>query len=355
MTSPARVGLVGCGVISAKYAAELQRHDGVTLAACADQDPARARAFASRWSVPRCLAPDELLAAPDVDVVLNLTPPFAHAEVNGAALSAGKHVYSEKPLAATFEEGAALVEQAGRLGLLIGGAPDTFFAAGMQAARLAIDAGAIGRPLSAFGAFASPGHERWHPNPDLYYRPGGGPMLDMGPYYVTALVFLLGPAVRVTGSVSIGVTERRIAQGERAGEVIHAEAPTHVTGTIEFASGAVATLLMSFDVAAHRLPVFEIYGTEATLEAPDPESFESTGSVLGDDGSVPLETEPIARERGVGLVDMAQAIATGATPRASGALALHVLEVLSAFEASSRSGRHVELRTTAGRPEPLGG
>jgi predicted dehydrogenase len=346
-----RVGIVGAGMVSAYYARGCSRFDDVEIVACADADAERARALAREWSI-EARSVDELLADPAVDLVLNLTPPQAHAPVSLAALAAGKHVYSEKPLGATFADGVAVAEAARAAGLRLGCAPDTFLGGGLQTCRTLVDEGAIGRPVAATACMIGRGVESWHPAPQFLFQPGGGPHLDMGPYYVTALVHLLGPVARVQGLANAPSAERVI---EAPGGRIRVSVPTHVAGLLEFAAGPAATLLMSWEGWATDHPAIEVYGEEATMSVPDPNYFGGPVRIRGAGSSwtdVAL-THSADHERGIGVADLAHALRTGRAHRASSELALHVLEVLTALEESSRTGSRVTLETTCGRPAPL--
>ncbi|MEV6494332.1 Gfo/Idh/MocA family oxidoreductase, partial [Actinoplanes sp. NPDC051633] len=255
-----RVGVVGAGKISGQYSSTLARLSGLPVTAVADLDAARARDLAGRHPEARAVPLDTLLTADDVDVVLNLTIPAQHAPVALAAIAAGKHVYGEKPLAATGADGLAVVSSANAAGVRAACAPDTVLGTGVQTARAAVDAGLIGVPHSATAFMTTPGHERWHPDPEFYYLPGGGPLFDMGPYYLTALVHLLGPVERVVGMSGRPRTERVIGDGPRAGTAFGVEIDTHVSGVLRHASGVLTTLIMSFDVWATHLPWIEVYG-----------------------------------------------------------------------------------------------
>jgi predicted dehydrogenase len=299
-----------------------------------------------------------LLAAPDIDLVVNLTVPLAHVEVNEAALQAGKHVYAEKPFALDAKEGARVLALARERGLLIGCAPDTFLGGGLQTARKAIDDGLIGEPVAAMAFMLCHGHEFWHPSPEFFYKKGGGPMFDMGPYYVTALVALLGPVRRVSGSTRASFAERRVTSQPLAGAKIKVEVPTHYAGTMDFLNGAVATIVMSFDTwPGPSLPRIVIYGTEGTLEVPDPNMFDGEVRFFCPDGKDPKGVAPMhgaTRGRGTGVADMAYSILRRERPhRANGELANHVVEVMEAFDASSRLGTHRAIRTPCSRPAAL--
>jgi predicted dehydrogenase len=356
---PVRVGLVGCGYISDRYLHNAPLFPEFEIVACADAALERAAQRAAEYGVPAVRTLPELLADPDIEVILNLTTPDAHASIAQAALDAGKGVYNEKPLAIALEDGKRLVETARARGLRLGAAPDTFLGGGLQTCRQLIDEGAIGEPVAATAFMLIPGHERWHPQPDFYYQPGGGPLFDMGPYYLTALVSLLGPVRRVTGSARATFPERTIRSEPRAGERIAVEVPTHLAAVLDFASGPIATLVTSFDVWASKVPKLEIYGSEGSLGLPDPNTFAGPVRVRGasDDAwrDVPVTRPFTKNSRGLGLADMAAALRGGVLPahRASGELAYHVLEVMHAVETASREGRHVAIASTCQRPAPL--
>jgi predicted dehydrogenase len=355
----AKVGIIGCGNIVNQYFKGCAAFDILEVVACTDIDMARARAKAEEYGV-RAVTIDDLLADPAIDIVINLTIPVAHAEVSLAAIAAGKSIQSEKPLALTREDGQKILAAARDKGVLVGCAPDTFLGGGLQTSRKLIDDGWIGRPVAATAFMLGHGPEAWHPNPDFFYKVGGGPMFDMGPYYLTALVHLLGPVVRLTGSAQISFPERYATSSqlppESYGHAIEVEIPTHVTGVLDFASGAVGTLITSFDVWAHNLPRIEIYGSEGSLSVPDPNRFD--GPVLvqraGEKewAEVPL-THSAEVGRGIGVADMAYALRSGRPHRASGDLAYHVLDLMHAVHDASHSGQHVTLNSTVERPAPL--
>ncbi|MGW6195247.1 Gfo/Idh/MocA family protein [Kribbella sp. NPDC055110] len=352
------VGIVGTGVISGTYLDHLAKLPGVDVVAVADLDLARAEAVAT-GSI-RALTPDELYAADDVDIVLNLTIPAAHAAVHQAALAAGKHVYGEKPLAMDRTEAEPLLKYAAANDLRIGCAPDTVLGTGTQTARAVIDRGDIGTPHAATAFMVTPGHELWHPAPEFYYQPGGGPVLDMGPYYVTSLVTLLGPVVRVTARAGRAKQQRTIHTGPRAGTVFDVEVPTHVTGVLEHESGALTTVLMSFDVWAGRLPRIEVHGTDGSLSVPDPNGFDGTVEIVTpaqrEWTEVPVAGGYAGAGRGVGVADMARALRTGEPHRATGELAYHVLDVLESFVDSAVQDQPLDVASTVTRPAavPLG-
>lgn len=353
MGDPHRVGIVGLGVIARQYLDTLAGHPAVTVAAVADLDERRSAAAAAELPDARALPVERLLADPEVQTVLNLTVPAAHAEIALRAIGHGKHVYGEKPLAATFPQGRSILGAAAAAGLSVACAPDTVLGAGTQTARAAIDGGLIGRPLSASAVMVTPGHERWHPNPDFYYLAGGGPLLDMGPYYLSALVQLLGPVRTVIGAGSRLRAERVIGSGPRAGTRIPVEVDSHVSGVLEHAGGVLSTITTSFDgVRATAAPI-EVHGEAGTLAVPDPNQFDGEVRLfaLGDNRWRPLQPSAgyAGGRRGVGLLDQIAA-GPGRPPRAGGALALHVLEAMTALLRSAAEGRRIELTTTAERP-----
>ena len=352
-----RVGVIGCGVISGIYFQNLDKFEAVEVVACADLNPAMSQGVAEKYPGIQAMSTEELLADPSVDIVLNLTQPKFHHEVMKAGIAAGKHVYGEKPLSVEFEESVELMKLAEKAGVRVGCAPDTFLGAGIQTCRELIDQGSIGEPIAATAFFTSHGVESWHPSPGFYYERGGGPMLDMGPYYLTALVNLLGPAKSVSGSARISFPERTITSEPLNGTTIEVETPTHISGTVDFATGAIATVLTTFDTWGAKLPFIEIYGSEGSISVPNPNNFGDPVQILtrekGEWEDVPISRPFAENSRGLGIVDMAAGISSGEPHRASGALASHVLEILHAFGKSSDSGRRVELTTTCDRPAPL--
>jgi len=352
-----RVGLVGTGQISGQYLKTLPRLENLSLTAVADLDAARAAAIADGLPGVRAVSPVELYLAEDVDIVLNLTIPAAHPEVALAAITSGKHVYGEKPLAPTTSQARAVLTAAAETGVLVGCAPDTVLGTGVQTARAGLDAGVIGRPIAATAFMTTPGHERWHPAPEFYYQPGGGPLLDMGPYYLTALVTLLGPVRRVVGMTATPQATRVIGSGPRAGSSFPVTVASHVTGVLEHAGGALSTLLMSFDVWAAQLPRIEIYGTEGSLSVPDPNGFAGTVRIFRPTteawADLPESGGYRDAARGYGLADLARAIRTGTRPRADGELAYHVLDVMECLLAAAETGAAVEVASDCARPAPV--
>ena len=353
-----KVGIIGCGNISGIYLKNCtQTFEILEVAACADLIHERAQAQAREYGVPKACSVEELLQDPEIEIVLNLTTPKAHYEVSKAALEAGKHVYVEKPLAVAREDGQAILELANSKNLLVGCAPDTFLGAGLQTCRKLIDDGWIGEPVAATAFMTCHGHESWHPDPEFYYEIGGGPMLDMGPYYLTALISLLGPVDRVTGSSRITFPERTITSQPKYGKQIKVETPTHIAGVIDFASGAVGTIITSFDVWSANLPWIEIYGSEGSLQVPDPNTFGGPVLVRRWDSKewaeIPLTHGYAENSRGIGLADMAYAVRYARPHRANGDMAYHVLDIMHGFLDASESGTHYKLPSSCIRPNPL--
>jgi predicted dehydrogenase len=354
---PLNVGIVGVGKISRQYTTTLALLPGVAVTRVADLDLDRAAALAA--DLPEVLAVPvaDLMTDDAVDLVLNLTVPQAHAAVSMAALAAGRHVYSEKPLAASTAEGRAVLAAAAAAGRVVGCAPDTVLGTGVQTARAALEAGDIGAPLGATAFMVTPGHERWHPDPEFYYRPGGGPLLDMGPYYLTALITLLGPVRRVTGLASTPRASRTIGDGPRAGTTFPVSVPTHQTGVLEHTGGALTTLMMSFDVWAARLPRIEVYGADGTLGVPDPNHFDGPVELFTATGGqwtrLPVLAGHRDAGRGIGVADLADALATGSAPRASAELAYHVLDVMECLHAAASTGAAVTVPSTCQIPPPV--
>lgn len=353
--SSVKIGVVGCGNISNMYLESGKKFDVLDIVAVADLDLERAKAKAEEHGIARALSVAELLADPEIEIVLNLTIPKAHYDVCKAALDAGKHAYVEKPLSLTRDQGRDLLRIAKEKNLRVGGAPDTFLGAALQTCRKLIDDGAIGRPVAATAFMMAGGVEKWHPNPEFFYKPGGGPMLDMGPYYLTALISLLGPIRRVTGSAQMSFPERMITSQPLSGQSILVETPTHIAGVLDFQSGAVGTIITSFDVWAHNLPPIEIHGSEGSLSVPDPNYFGGVVKLYreGKWEEVPLTHGYEENSRGIGLADMAYAIQENRPQRASGELAFHVLDAMYGFLDSSEQGRHYLMESAGVRPDAL--
>jgi predicted dehydrogenase len=351
------VGIIGTGNISSQYLKAIKGFDVLEVRGIADMKPEVAQKRADEFGV-KAFSVDDLLADKGVDIVVNLTIPRAHVDVGLKALSAGKHVYGEKPLGVTFAEGKKLVDAAKGTKLRIGSAPDTFLGGGHQTARALIDEGKLGTIVGGTAFFACPGHEYWHPDPAFYYDIGGGPVLDMGPYYITDLVNLLGPVKRVSALSATPFKDRPIRSEPKRGQLMPVHVATHVTGTLAFASGALVTVTLSFDVPKHAHVPIELYGTEASMLVPDPNFF--AGPVkLAKPRAPEWEEVPVtapyadANYRSLGVADMALAIVNDRPHRASGDLALHVLEVMEAFDTASRTEKIVDIETTVSRPAPL--
>lgn len=353
------IGIIGCGNISSAYLKHCTEFlSSLEVAACADIIPERAKARASEFGVPKACSPQELLADDSIEIVLNLTTPPVHAEVNRQVLESGKHVYVEKPLAVDRNDARDTLELAAKKSLRVGCAPDTFLGGGIQTCRKIIDDGDIGDPVAAVAFMVGHGHESWHPDPEFYYQVGGGPMLDMGPYYLTALVNLMGPIKRISGSTRISFPTRTITSQPKHGNVIQVETPTHLTGAIEFAGGAIATIVMSFDVWKMNLPRIEIYGSKGSLSVPDPNTFGGPIQVFheGDEDWSDVVIEDYTyteNSRGLGVADMARGIGEGSAHRASGELAFHVLDAMLSFEEASTNGSYRVLESTCEQPKPL--
>lgn len=339
-----RVGIMGCGTISDIYLKNLTTNlQGVSVSACSDISAAAARKAAEKWRV-RAMEPDELLNSPEIDCILLLTPPKTHFALGMQALSRGKHVYTEKPLAMTSEEAGILLNTAAEKRLRVGCAPDTFLGAGLQTVFSAIDRGMIGKPVAASAFMLCGGHEMWHPNPAFYYQPGGGPLMDMGPYALTALVKIFGPGEEACAMGMRTAQERMIATGPRAGQFFPVQVDTFLSAQVRFVCGAIATLLYSFDTAPTSLPNLEIYGERGTVLAPDPNWF--GGAVrIGDRKSgtwsdLPLLTGyPTENMRGIGVAEMACAIQNGRPHQADGETGFHVVAIMEAVLRSAAEGR----------------
>lgn len=362
------MGIVGCGNIAATYMRNAAMFAGVELRACADLRLEAAQQRASEFGV-EAMSIDGLLGSPSVDLVLNLTVPAAHFDVTSAALSADKHVFSEKPLGVTVAEGRKLLAEARSRNLLLGSAPDTFLGAAGRRARNLVDTGAIGNVVAGTAFMFGRGMEHWHPDPRFYYQPGGGPVLDMGPYYLTMLVNLLGPAASVTAVTGRGQAERQItSDSPLRGTTFPVETPTTALSLIRFASGALVTFGASWDVFRHSNHPIELHGTEGSLRLPDPDTFGGTVSLSSQgadwldhpsDGQLygtinwPYHAPDRANYRMLGVADLARAIADGRPPRASGELALHVLEIMEAILLSGESGQTVAIASRPAQPRAL--
>jgi predicted dehydrogenase len=368
MDKPMRIGVIGCGQISGIYIETLQKMRHVEVAACADIAPHAARFRADMYHIPRACTPDELMRDPEIELVLNTTIPEAHTQVNLAALEAGKHVYTEKPLAICREDAREVLGLAARRGLCVGCAPDTFLGAGLQTCRKLVDEGAIGTPVAAFAFMMhhgpeaalgatpkpeSPTRQRVTPkDPGHYYVPGWGPLFDMGPYYLTALATIIGPVRRATGSARITWPERPVGAPQYKVHV-----PSHIAAVLDHENGAVTTLVTSTDVWPAGFPHIEIHGEKGSLRTPDPNTFGGPvrfrAAKEKEWRELPLTHGYPQDSRGLGVAEMVTSIRLGRTPRASGELAFHVVDIAQAVHEASRENRHVEVTSTFVRPAPL--
>ncbi len=369
------IGILGCGVISRTYAADIRAfYRQLHLAACADVLPESARKLAEEVGIPKACSPEELLADPEIEIVINLTPPQFHVELNRKIIKAGKHLFSEKPFAQTAAEAEELAALAAEKGVKIGAAPDTFLASGLQSMRYYLDAGLIGKPFFATANMTTFGVDTWHPNPAPFYRKGSGPLYDMAPYYLSALVALLGPAESV-GAFSAKPSEtRHVYSGPLAGTDIPAEIPTTWSAILRMRSGVIVNLNVSFDIYRSGLPMFEIYGDGGTLAYPDPNFGGGTPKVYRKEQytdtvyqhsaeaearretfrELPeLFTRPKDYSRGIGVLDLAAAVAGNGKNRANGEMIIHITEIIEGLMKSAESGAFVRMRTTCVRPEPL--
>lgn len=358
MANKVGIGIIGCGNIAPAYFKGAKLFEVLDMVACADLNMETATKLAEEHGC-KAQTVEELLANPDVQLVINLTIPAVHAKVSLAALNAGKHVHSEKPLAVSLEDAKQVIDTAKAKGLLVGCAPDTFMGGGLQTCRKLVDDGWLGRVTSGSAFLMSRGPESWHPNPSFFYEVGAGPMFDMGPYYVTALVHLLGPVKRVSAMTSKAFEERIATCEEQFGKKLPVQIPTHYAGALEFHSGAVITMTISFDVHKHGHSPIEIYGTEGSLKVPDPNTFDgpiSMWTASTKEWSEQGYSHPYRmNSRSIGAADLAYAILSdGKRPhRASGALAYHTLEVMHAFEKSSTSGTSIAIESCPPQPEAL--
>ena len=357
-TGPVGVGVIGAGVISTQYLDNFVCAPDVNVIMVADLDTARAAAQAAAHAVPLSGSVDDLLARDDIEIVVNLTIPAAHVPVALDALAAGKHVWSEKPFALDLVSGQALLDEAHRTGLRVACAPDTVLGAGVQTARRLIESGVIGTPLTALTLFQVSGPEAWHPNPDFLYARGGGPLFDMGPYYLSTLVHLMGPAARVVARGSQARASRIIGSGPRAGESFAVEVPTHVAALIDFENGTTAQSTFSFQSSRPRVGVVEIAGTEGTLSLPDPNMFDGELRLWRDGMFTESDAEVVQAtgstfSRGAGVVELARAIRAGRPERASGEFAFHVLDIMVSTQLSAESdGAAVTIDSTVS-PTPV--
>ncbi|MFD2263815.1 Gfo/Idh/MocA family protein [Lacibacterium aquatile] len=360
------IGIVGCGNISTVYFHNTPLFKGLEVRACADLNQAAAERQAEKFKV-RAVSLADMLADPTIDIIVNLTVPNAHFDVSMAALNAGKHVYSEKPLCLTLDQGQKLLATAKAKGVLIGVAPDTFLGAAGRKARELVDAGKIGKVTGGTAFIMGRGMEHWHPDPSFFFQPGGGPILDMGPYYISALVNVLGPVKRVSATSTIGKPERIISTPDspKLGQAIKVETPTTIMSVLEFASGASVLFGASWDVMKHSHPPLELYGTLATMKIPDPNFFggaveiaDASGEWVSVDTSVdpagainwPVEEPKNANYRVLGIADLADAVRNGSPHRSSATVGVHVLDVLLSILRSGEERRPVDITTPCQQP-----
>jgi predicted dehydrogenase len=354
---PVKTAVIGCGTISSIYLQNCTAWDVLDVVACADLDVSRAEAQAAKFGVPRATTVEEVLADPQIELIVNLTIPAAHSSIAMAAMHAGKSVYNEKPLTVSRAEGQALLKEARERGLRVGCAPDTFLGAGLQTCRRLIDAGEIGLPVAAVAFMGTRGPDYWHPDPAFLFKLGAGPLFDMGPYYITAMVSMFGPVRRVTSSARVSYPQRTIRSEPKRGTLIDVETPTHIATLLDFASGPIATLVTSFDIWDQYIPSITVYGSGGTLSVPDPNTFGGPATLRSDkaegDQELALTHAHAENSRGLGVADLAYALRSGRPHRASGELAYHVLDVMHAALEASATGRHVELASSCERPAPL--
>ncbi len=352
---PVGVAVVGCGTISNEYLRNLTSFPDLRVLFCADLDIERAKAQAAKYGVPAAGSTTQALEHPGVELVVNLTVPAAHTETAAAAIAAGKSVWIEKPLALDTASGRCLLAEADEAGVRVGCAPDTVLGAGLQTARGLIEAGAIGVPQTALALMQDPGPERWHPDPQFLFRRGAGPLFDMGPYYLSTLATVFGPAEHIAAVGRRDRDRRVIDSGPRAGTAVDVDVSTHVAALIGYAGSRAASLVLSWDSPLRRHGFIEITGTEATLALPDPNRFDGEVRVraTGADDWTSVPAAGTTAGRGLGVLDMARALRSGASHRASGEIALHVLEIMEAVERSIRAGTFEPVRTTFTAPAAL--
>ena len=373
-----KIGIVGCGVISNTYILNIQSmFRWLDITACSALHLESAQKTADKYGIPKACSTEELLADPEIEIVINLTIPAVHTEINKQILNAGKHLYCEKPFALNINDAKEILALAKGKGLMVGAAPETFLGAGLQTCRKAIDEGWAGTPISTTANMISYGTETWHASPEFYYKEGAGPMLDMGPYYLTALVSLLGPISRTSCFSRIGAKSRTIYSEPLRGKTVDVEVPTTYNGIIEFANGVNVNINMSFDVWMSSLPKLEIYGTEGTLILPDPNNFGGKIKIFRKErvldslnlygGSEPpystdydklqeipqVYQQPLEYIRGLGVLDMAYALVYGRKHRTNEELIYHVTEAMLSFDESVRTGKVYNMTSTCDRPEPM--
>ncbi len=353
------VGFVGCGNISGIYFKNLIQvfNNQVKVFACGDLFKEKQDKAIEEYGIENIMTFEEMLKSDDIHMILNITQPAFHYDITKRALEAGKHVYLEKPLSLSFEEGRELVELSQKKGLLLGGAPDTFMGAGIQTCKKLIDDGYIGDIVGATAFMMSKGHESWHPDPEFYYKPGGGPMFDMGPYYITALLNLIGEVEWVVGMNTTGFEKRTITSQPKYMQVIDVETPTHISGLLKFSSGATASIITTFDCKKSDLPLIEIYGTKGSIKVPDPNTFGGPVFLATSDGSgykeVPLTHIYAENSRGIGLADLVSCLTTKDKPKAGAQQILHVLEIMDAIFTSDEKKQYYKMTTKYEKPAQM--
>lgn len=356
MKDKVKIGIIGCGNISQAYFDASKKFQILEVVSCSDINMEAAKAKAEENEV-KAVTVDEMLADPEIKIIVNLTIPAVHAEVSLKILEAGKHVHCEKPLAVTREDGQKVITLAKEKGLKVGCAPDTFMGAGLQTCRKMIDDNWLGKVVSGTAFMMGRGPESWHPNPAFFYEAGGGPMFDMGPYYITALIHLLGPVKRVSAITTKAYEERIATCDAQFGKKLPVAIPTHYSGTLEFVSGPVITMTISFDVWKHSNSIIEIHGTEGSMSVPDPNTFSGDVKVFKpgaeDWTTVPHSHKYADNMRSIGVADMAYSILSGRKHRCNGEMAYHVLDIMHSFEESSNSGCAVDLKSRCDQPAPL--
>ena len=370
-----RIGILGCGVISNTYISDIGHfYRDLTIAACADVIPEAAIAQAEKFGIEKACSPEELLADDSLDIIVNLTPPAFHTALNRQIIDAGKHLFCEKPFAPTLREAEEVLALAEAKGVMVGCAPDTFLSSGLQSMRFYLDAGLIGEPFFVTANMTTFGHETWHPNPLPFYAESAGPMFDMAPYYLSAIISLLGPVESVASFGATPHKTRHIYTGQKAGEDFEVHIPTHYSSILRLRSGVICSMNMSFDIYHSDLPALEICGSDGTLSYPDPNfgggcpkvyrKEQYTGTILqqteeaqsrrGKFYELPeLYTRVADYSRGLGVLELADAIDTGRKNRAGGELIRHVTEVIEAVCNSAADGHLYTMKTTCERPLPI--
>lgn len=355
--SPLRVGLIGCGNIVTTYLRNMPRFRSYDVVVVSDTIQSRAEEAARLHGHARAVTPDELFADDSIEAVLSLTPPGAHAEIALRSLDAGKHIYTEKPLAVDVADARRILDVAATKNLRVACAPDTFLGPGPQTCRRLIDEGRIGTPTAALAVMMYRGPDQWHPDPEFFFKPGGGPLFDMGPYYITALINMLGPVSSVTASANTALPIRSVNAGPRTGTTYTVDTPTHIASQLMFHGGALVNLVTSFDVWAHTMPCIEVHGTDGSLHVPDPNGFGGPVRLYTPQSKawidIPLSEHYADNARGLGLSDMASGIRLDQPHRANGAMAFHVLDVMQAILVAADTGRSQTITSTCQRPEPV--